>query len=144
MENKKVKGLLLIWNPENADWNYKEACLKVKNGEKYETDWRTSRKNGVEEKTEVFLIKLGDEEPKGIIAHGHVTEEPYLEGERYYVNVEFDKILDYENEEILKQEDLMLKFSEQKWSPQASGIEIKETILPELKKMWDELVKKDN
>ena len=139
MENKKEKGLLLIWNPENADWNYKEACLKVKNGEKYETDWRTSRKNGVEEKTEVFLIKIG-EEPKGIIAHGHVTEEPYLEDERYYINVEFDKILDYENEEILKQEDLMLKFPEQKWSPQASGIEIKETILPELKEMWSKLI----
>ena len=136
----KIEALLLSWNPENLDWNYKEAYLKVKNGEKYETDWRTSRKNRVEEKTEVFLIKLGDEEPKGIIAHGHVTEEPYLEGERYYVNVEFDKILDYENEEILKQEDLMLKFSEQKWSPQASGIEIKETILPELRKMWNKLI----
>jgi hypothetical protein len=143
MENTKVKGLLLIWNPENADWNYKEACLKVKNGEKSEIVWRTSRKNGVEEKTEVFLIKLG-EESKGIIAHGHVMEEPYLKDERYYINVEFDKILDYENEEFLKQEDLVLKFPEQKWNPQASGIEIKETILPELKKMWDELVKKDN
>ena len=140
MENKKVKGLLLIWNPENADWNYKEACLKVKNGEKSEMVWRTSRKNRVEEKTEVFLIKLGDEEPKGIIAHGHVMEESYLKDERYYINVEFDKILDYENEEILKQEDLMLKFSEQKWSPQASGIEIKETILPELRKMWNKLI----
>ena len=136
----KIEVLLLSWNPENLDWNYKEAYLKVKNGEKYEIDWRTSRKNGVEEKTEVFLIKLGDEEPKGIIAHGHVTEEPYLEGERYYVNVEFDKILDYENEEILKQEDLMLKFPEQKWSPQASGIEIKEAILPELKEMWSKLI----
>ena len=136
----KIEVLLLSWNPENLDWNYKEAYLKVKNGEKYEIDWRTSRKNGVEEKTEIFLIKLGDEEPKGIIAHGHVTEEPYLEGERYYVNVEFDKILDYENEEILKQEDLMLKFPEQKWSPQASGIEIKEAILPELKEMWSKLI----
>ena len=144
MEKTKVKGLLLIWNPENPDWNYKEACLKVKNGEKSEMVWRTSRKNGVEEKTEVFLVKIGTEEPKGIIAHGHVMEEPYLKDERYYINVEFDKILDYENEEILKQEDLILKFPEQKWSPQASGIEIKETILPELKKMWDELVKKDN
>ena len=143
MENKKEKGLLLIWNSENADWNYKEACLKVKNGKKYEIDWRTSRKNGVEEKTEIFLIKIG-EEPKGIIAHGHVMEEPYLKDERYYINVEFDKILDYENEEFLKQEDLVLKFPEQKWNPQASGIEIKETILPELKEMWDELVKKDN
>ena len=135
----KIEALLLSWNPENLDWNYKEAYLKVKNGEKYEIDWRTSRKNGVEEKTEVFLIKIG-EEPKGIIAHGHVTEEPYLEDERYYINVEFDKILDYENEEILKQEDLMLKFPEQKWSPQASGIEIKETILPELKEMWSKLI----
>ena len=143
MENKKEKGLLLVWNSANSDWNYKEACLKVKNGEKSEIDWRTIKKNGVEKKTEIFLIKIG-EEPKGIIAHGYVTEEPYLEDERYYINVEFDKILDYENEEILKQEDLMIKFPEQKWSPQASGIEIKETILPELKKMWDELVKKDN
>ena len=139
----KIEALLLSWNPENLDWNYKEAYLKVKNGEKYEIDWRTSRKNGVEEKTEIFLIKLGDEEPKGIIAHGHVTEEPYLEGERYYVNVEFDKILDYKNEEILKQEDLMLKFSEQKWSPQASGIEIKETVAPELRKMWNKLINRE-
>ena len=143
MENRKVKGLLLVWNSANSDWNYKEACLKVKNGEKSEIDWRTIKKNGVEKKTEIFLIKIG-EEPKGIIAHGHVTEEPYLEDERYYINVEFDKILDYENEEILKQEDLMLKFPEQDWSPQASGIEIKEIILPELTEMWDELVKKDN
>lgn len=143
MDNKKVKALLLSWNPENPDWNYKEAYLKVKNGEKYETDWRTSRKNGVEEKTEVFLIKIGDEEPKGIIAHGHVTEEPYLEGERYYVNVEFDKILDYENEKIIKQSDLMNKLPEQDWKLRASGIEIDEAILPELRKMWNKLINGD-
>ena len=140
----KIEALLLSWNPENLDWNYKEAYLKVKNGEKYEIDWRTSRKNGVEEKTEVFLIKLGDEEPKGIIAHGHVTEEPYLEGERYYVNVEFDKILDYENEEILKQEDLKNKLKvKHNWSPQPSGIEIDEAILPELRKMWNKLINRE-
>ena len=74
MDNKKVKALLLSWNPKNPEWNYKEAYFKVKNGEKSETDWRTKRTDGVEEKTEVFLIKLGDEEPKGIIAHGHVME----------------------------------------------------------------------
>lgn len=136
----KIEALLLSWNPENPDWNYKEAYLKVKNGEKYETDWRTSRKNGVEEKTEVFLIKIGDEEPKGIIAHGYVTEEPYLENGIHYVEVEFDKILDYENEKIIKQSDLMNKLPEQDWKLRASGIEIKETILPELKEMWSKLI----
>ena len=139
MNNKKVEALLLSWDSKNPAWNYKEEYLKVKNGEKSETDWRTIKKNGVEKKTEIFLIKLV-EEPKGIIAHGHVIKEPYLENGRYYVNVEFDKILDYENEEFLKQEDLALKFPEQDWSPQASGIEIKETILPELREMWNKLI----
>ena len=27
----KIEALLLSWNPENLDWNYKEAYLKVKN-----------------------------------------------------------------------------------------------------------------
>ena len=139
----KIEALLLSWNPENPDWNYKEAYLKVKNGEKSEMVWRTSRKNGVEEKTEVFLLKIGTEEPKGIIAHGYIIEEPYLENGIHYVDVEFDKILDYENEEILKQEDLMLKFPEQKWSPQASGIEIKETVAPELREMWNKLINRE-
>ena len=140
MDNKKVKALLLSWNPENPDWNYKEAYLKVKNGEKSETDWRTKRTDGVEENTEVFLIKIGNEEPKGIIAHGYVTEEPYLENGIHYVEVEFDKILDYENEKIIKQSDLMNKLPEQDWKLRASGIEIKETILPELRKMWNKLI----
>ena len=134
MNNKKVEALLLSWDSKNPDWNYKEAYLKVKNGEKSETYWRTIKKNGVEKKTEVFLIKLV-EEPKGIIAHGHVIKEPYLENGRYYVNVEFDKILDYENEKFLKQEDLGLKFSKQDWR-----IEIKEKVLPELREMWNKLI----
>ena len=145
--NEENLCLIFAWDPKDSKWTaekYKEACLKVKNGEKYLIrDWKCGRKDEVEIGTEVFIIKVR-EEPKGIIAHGYVTEEPYLEDERYYVNIEFDKILDYENEEFLKQEDLVLKFPEQNWSPQASGIEIKETILAELKKMWDELVKKDN
>ena len=143
MDNKKVKALLLSWNPENPDWNYKEAYLKVKNGEKSETDWRTKRTDGVKENTEVFLIKIGNEEPKGIIAHGYIIEEPYLENGIHYVDVEFDKILDYENEKIIKQSDLMNKLPEQDWKLRASGIEIKETILPELRKMWNKLINGD-
>ena len=143
MDNKKVKALLLSWNPENPDWNYKEAYLKVKNGEKSETDWRTKRTDGVEENTEVFLIKIGNEEPKGIIAHGYITEEPYLENGIHYVDVEFDKILDYENEKIIKQSDLMNKLPEQDWKLRASGIEIKEKVLLELRKMWSKLINGD-
>ena len=143
MENRKEKGLLLSWKPEVSVWDYEKVYSEIQNGKKVKTTgWRTRALQEVKIGMEVFIMKLG-EEPKGIIVHGHVVKGPYLENETYYVDIEFDKILDYENEKVLKQEDLMLKFPEQKWSPQASGIEIKETILPELKKMWDELVKKD-
>ena len=60
------------------------------------------------------------------------------------MNVEFDKILDYENEEILKQEDLKNKLKvKHNWSPQPSGIEIDEAILPELRKMWNKLINRE-
>ena len=150
MENKKEKGFLLGWNPKGSKWTteeYKEACLKVKNGEKYLIrDWKCIRKNEVEIGTEVFVMKLG-EEPKGIIAHGYIKTLPikkYDDDKKWWVDIEIDKLLDYENEEFLKQEELTDKFPGQKWNPESSGIEIKETILAELKEMWDELVKKDN
>ena len=34
------------------------------------------------------------------------------------------------------QDDLKIKLPDQQWSPMESGIEIKSSILPELKKMW--------
>ena len=144
-ENKNL-CLLLSWNPKKSWWEpkkYKEDCFKVKSGEKcIISDWKIVRENGVEVGTEVFLIKLGDE-PKGIIGHGHIKKAPHKENNddrQYIVDVEFDKLLDYENKELLKKEDLMLKFPEQNWQPQSSGIEIKEIILPELRKIWDKLI----
>ena len=148
--NKKELCLLFSWNPKKSGWTvekYKEAHLKVKNGEKYLIrDWKCIRKNEVEKETEVFIVKIGDEEPKGIIGHGYIKTLPtkkYDDDKKWRVDIEIDKLLDYENEELLKQEKLRDKFPEQKWSPQASGIEIKETILPELKEMWSKLINRE-
>ena len=145
--NKKELCLLFSWNPKKSGWTvekYKEACLKVKNGEKYLIrDWKCIRKNEVEKETEVFIVKIGDEEPKGIIGHGYIKTLPtkkYDDDKKWRVDIEIDKLLDYENEELLKQEKLRDKFPEQKWNPEGSGIEIKETVVPELKEMWSKLI----
>ena len=145
--NKKELCLLFSWNPKKSGWTvekYKEACLKVKNGEKYLIrDWKCIRKNEVEKETEVFIVKIGDEEPKGIIGHGYIKTLPtkkYDDDKKWRVDIEIDKLLDYENEELLKQEKLRDKFPEQKWNPEGSGIEIKETVVPELRKMWNKLI----
>mgnify|MGYP000853704613 CR=1 FL=1 len=55
-------------------------------------------------------MKLG-EEPKGIIAHGHVVKGPYLENETYYVDIEFDSIQNANDEkEIISLTELKNKF----------------------------------
>ena len=148
--NKKELCLLFSWNPKKSGWTvekYKEAHLKVKNGEKYLIrDWKCIRKNEVEKETEVFIVKIGDEEPKGIIGHGYIKTLPtkkYDDDKKWRVDIEIDKLLDYENEELLKQEKLRDKFPEQKWNPEGSGIEIKETVVPELKEMWNKLINRE-
>ena len=146
MENRKEKGLLLSWKPEVSVWDYEKVYSEIQNGKKVKTTgWRTRALQEVKIGMEVFIMKLG-EEPKGIIVHGHVVKGPYLENETYYVDIEFDSIQNANDEkEIISLAELKNKFKSKTWDSQgdAVGSYIDETILPELKEMWDELMKKD-
>ena len=143
MENKKEKGLLLSWKPEVSVWDYEKVYSEIQNGKKVKTiGWRTRALQEVKIGMEVFIMKLG-EEPKGIIAHGHVVKGPYLENETYYVDIEFDSIQNANDEkEIISLAELKNKFKSKTWDSQgdAVGSYIDETILPELKEMWSKLI----
>ena len=143
MENKKEKGLLLSWKPEVSVWDYEKVYSEIQNSKKVKTTgWRTRALQEVKIGMEVFIMKLG-EEPKGIIAHGHVVKGPYLENETYYVDIEFDSIQNADDEkEIISLTELKNKFKRKKWDSQgdAVGSYIDETILPELKEMWSKLI----
>ena len=143
MENKKEKGLLLSWKPEVSVWDYEKVYSEIQNGKKVKTTgWRTRALQEVKIGMEVFIMKLG-EEPKGIIAHGHVVKGPYLENETYYVDIEFDSIQNANDEkEIISLAELKNKFKSKTWDSQgdAVGSYIDETILPELKEMWSKLI----
>ena len=146
MENKKEKGLLLSWKPEVSVWDYEKVYSEIQNGKKVKTTgWRTRALQEVKIGMEVFIMKLG-EEPKGIIAHGHVVKGPYLENETYYVDIEFDSIQNADDEkEIISLTELKNKFKPKAWDSQgeAVGSYIDETILPELKEMWSKLINGD-
>ncbi len=143
MENKKEKGLLLTWKPEVSVWDYEKVYSEIQNGKKVKTTgWRTRTLQEVKIGMEVFIMKLG-EEPKGIIAHGHVVKGLYLENETYYVDIEFDSIQNADDEkEIIRLAELKNKFKSKTWDSQgdAVGSYIDETILPELKEMWSKLI----
>ena len=120
----------------------KSFIQKFKMAKKVKTiGWRTRALQEVKIGMEVFIMKLG-EEPKGIMAHGHVVKGPYLENETYYVDIEFDSIQNANDEkEIISLTELTNKFKPKVWDSQGtSNSYIDETILPELKEMWSKLI----
>lgn len=146
------RAWLLTWNPDNWNWeDYEEVCNSTKEGEKTTVPWTCASKQPMIG-DEVFLIKTG-KQPRGIIAHGRVLkasyEAPHYAPEKAavgimsgHIDVEYDWIQHYEKEEMLLQDDLKEKFPQQQWSPMGSGIEIKGEYLPELRKIWKELISK--
>lgn len=137
---------LLTWNPQNWEWaTYAEDIENTKKGIKYKDKWSCINTN-VQVGDRVYLIKLG-EKPRGIIASGYAVSESYkaphynsdkaAEGVMISnIDVEFDRIVDYRTEQILSQEILKKEFKDQQWSPQGSGIEIKDLYVNQLDVLW--------
>ena len=140
------KAWLLTWNKDNWFWkNYEKVCEDTKDGKHHVERWACANKNP-QIGDEVFLMKLG-EKPRGIIGHGKVIRPQYItnhydpskaeEGKtEKVIDVEFDRILDYEKDNIIKQEVIMSMCGTQHWSPQNSGIEIKPEALTVLQELW--------
>lgn len=148
------RAWLLTWNPDNWNWeDYDDVCVSTKDGEKVVVPWTCSSKQPVVG-DEIFLIKTG-KQPRGIIAHSRVAkaayEAPHYDPEKAaegvmsgHVDAEYDWIQHYENEGMLLQDDLKMKFPEQQWSPMGSGIEIRNEYVEKLRKMWKELISKSD
>lgn len=141
---------LLTWNPVKWEWQHFPVwCKETKAGNVRKEEWTCSSKKPALG-DDVFLMKTGDQ-PRGIIAHGTVSRE-YFEAPHYNperaaegvmsgcIEAVFDRILNYEEEDFILQEDLKTDLPEQTWSPMSSGIEIKKEVLPELLLRWYELI----
>lgn len=148
-EKNHDSAWLLTWNEKNWNWEkYDNWCAGTKNGETYTESW-TCKSKQPKIGDHVFLIKLGDE-PRGIIAHGFVSKESYdapvfdsKKAEQVetcpHIDVEFDAIRNYKNEDILKIETLQSELPSQTWCPQFSGSQIKEENVSKLLELWNEL-----
>ena len=138
---------LVSWNVKAWNWDdYEKACANTKQGKSYTKAWACfSTKPQVGD--EVFLIKLGSGK-RGIIGHGYVIKESY-EDEHFddelaesghtakFIDIEFDRIINYKTEKMVSQEELHEKCSSQQWSPQASGIRIKDDVIANLRRLWN-------
>ena len=157
--DKKFTGnyYLVSWNPQKGAWffgcdgdysslkkdgiyseeSYYRAVAAIQAGIEVKESWRCMSSK-VCPGDKLFVIKLG-EEPRGIIGYGIAENKPYkyaFEGsEKQYVDIKFKHILDY-REKILLQSVLKEKFPNQAWSPQGSGISIKDEYGEALEALW--------
>lgn len=145
-----MNTFLLTWNPKRWEWEEIDSAIKAtKKGDTYSNRWSCNTKQ-IHVGDRVFLIRVGAE-PRGIVASGYVTSELY-ESKHWddekrekgmsatRIDVDFDVVLDAENESIIHMNELKKGIlSEQHWSSQSSGIRIKNEIAVILEKKWEAL-----
>ena len=150
-----MKTWLFTWNPKRWLWDDKyHGYLEMKHqisqvGRSFAT-WSCGMNKSIIAGDRIFLIRLGVE-PRGIIASGYaatdVFEGPHWDHERAAAGdscrrifIEFDKILDAENETIVPIDLLKSKFPSVSWSSQSSGIEIPLSVAMDVESIWRERI----
>lgn len=140
---------LLTWNPKRyplEDEEWKERIRKIEKNGIYKGRWSCGVTKRICSDDRVFLIKLG-KEPRGIIASGWATSEPYMDrhwnkqvGKKstrtLYIDIHFDTIL-YPEKEILTLSSLKNNIdAKMNWTPRASGVSIPSDLSEKLEKVW--------
>jgi MrcB-like, N-terminal domain/AAA domain (dynein-related subfamily) len=138
---------LLNWNPKNWDWTnfYRDRAITA-SGQSIQDTWSCANSAAAKGDT-IYLVRTGDD-PRGIIARGLVTQNPFEaphfdparaeKGEtRQVVGVNFDDIRDPNQDEYLPIQILEDEVDhEQTWTPQSSGIRISDAAAKELENRW--------
>ena len=143
---------LITWNPKKWDFEggYESFLKTIQSGQSYVEPW-TVCSASINKGDVMYLMKLGGE-PRGIIAKGFALDNVHLD--KHYdsdlansgvvtkhVNVQFEYACDFDNGFYIDWGTLKEEFPNQNWTPQSSGIRIKEEYIDELDQMWNDLTR---
>jgi 5-methylcytosine-specific restriction protein A len=141
-----MKTHLLSWNPDKWNWtDIEESIQELNETGVFQDSWSCGTNKSIKPHDRLFLIRLGGKEPKGICASGYAVSDVYQDdhwsGEpdkkTNYIRFEYDILLNPEKEDILSMDYLKTneKLTEQHWSTQNSGIQIRQNVAEELEKV---------
>jgi hypothetical protein len=143
-----MSSYLLSWNPDKWRWdNLSLESGKVLSGEILEEKWSVTKSNKPSIGDKFYLMKVG-KHGRGIIACGIIQSEPYeyahydddkkdATSKLKYVRIRFECLVDGNNGNYLATELELQKINEghiihQHWTPENSGISIKDEVLSQL------------
>jgi len=140
-----MKAYLFGWNPVKFKWDNLDSDIKkLKTTGKLEDNWSAASHKTIQPGDRAYIVRVGVE-PKGIFASGYVSSAPYLalrKGRTYYrVAIMLDVLLNPEKQPILTLNILKTgDLAAQTWTPQASGISIRPTLVDELEGVWQDFL----
>ena len=142
---------LLTWNPSKWDFEggYNVFLQSVNNGENPIIEWRAANFS-IKKGDTLFLMRLGVQ-PRGIILKGiamgnghpskHYEEGRAKAGEMINrVDVKFVSAGDFAKGEYIDWRVLQTRFPNQNWTPQASGIAIRDEYCDALNELWEQTI----
>ena len=143
-----MKAYLLTWNMDKWDgWlgGFNNLIQMLNKGESYCVEWTVSNTN-IQEGDTIFLMKTGSNQgiiAKGIAASG-VHLFPHRDKEKAekgimspHITAKFMEALDYESGKHIPLDLLRERFPKQNWTPQASGIIIRDQYLDDFCDLWN-------
>jgi len=135
---------LFTWNPERWGWeSLEEDSALYKRRGYLDGRWSCGVTKSIVPGDRAFLIKLGKDEPKGIMASGFTVSAPF-EARHYsdptktanYTYLRYDVLLNPRSEELLHRSLLLEELPDVQWSPQGSGISIAPEAAARLEDLW--------
>ena len=140
-----MKAYLFGWNPIKFRWDdLDDDIAKLQAGHKLEEDWSVASHKTIQPGDRAYIVRVGVE-PKGIFASGIISSEPFLalrKGRTYHrIVIEFDVLLNPDKQPILTLDILKTgNLAAQTWTPQASGISIRQALVDELEGVWKDFL----
>ncbi|MFA0531598.1 McrB family protein [Vibrio breoganii] len=134
---------LLTWNPKHFSTGgegSKSGTLEYTHGQEVRWSCHSQQPNIGDT---VYLIRVGIE-PRGIVAKGVVSKESYLaehwsdaSKQKRYIDFKLEGLRSNCEQGLLPMMLLQGAMPDQKWSPQTSGIEIRQEYCETLSEFWD-------
>jgi 5-methylcytosine-specific restriction protein A len=138
---------LLTWNPERWQWDDIQDDIALITEKGFcDGRWSSGVTKKIQPSDRIFLMKLGSQKPRGIMASGWATSEVFQDihwGDdsklAHYVDIHFDTIIDPSQDDIFSVELLQDEiYSGVNWTPQACLSRSSRTLEPIHAAQWEE------